>query len=173
MLSLFLVALASATLLPGGSELWLARLWPRATGAVVRTLWRQRWYIRLSNMAGRRNPFTVDNATVDRQYAPYGSDGSIEALPALLDGIDPTAARPAISRVQCPVLLVWGAADRVASERGARALASEFAAAEFAVLPDAGHVPQEETPDELVAVVRPFLAKVRRTSTAVQTRAKS
>ena len=27
MLSLFLVALASATLLPGGSEIWLARLW--------------------------------------------------------------------------------------------------------------------------------------------------
>ncbi|WP_431024893.1 YqaA family protein [Halomonas sp. H5] len=27
MLSLFLVALVSATLLPGGSELWLARLW--------------------------------------------------------------------------------------------------------------------------------------------------
>ncbi len=27
MLSLFLVALASATLLPGGSEVWLARLW--------------------------------------------------------------------------------------------------------------------------------------------------
>lgn len=29
MLSLFVVALASATLLPGGSEIWLARLWCR------------------------------------------------------------------------------------------------------------------------------------------------
>ncbi len=146
--------------------LWLARLWPQATGTVVRTLWRQRWYVRLSNMAGRRNPFTVDEATVDRQYAPYGSDGSIEALPALLDGVDPAAARAAISGVRCPVLLVWGAADRVASERAARALASEFGAAEFAVLPHAGHVPQEETPAELVAVVRPFLAEVSRGSTA-------
>ncbi|MGO1534330.1 MAG: YqaA family protein, partial [Halomonas sp.] len=27
MLSLFFVALVSATLLPGGSEVWLARLW--------------------------------------------------------------------------------------------------------------------------------------------------
>ncbi len=146
--------------------LWLSRLWPQATGAVVRMLWRQRWFIRVSNMAGRRHPFTVDDATVDRQYAPYGSDGSIEALPALLDGVDIAAARAAISGVRCPVLLVWGTADRVASERDARTLASKFAAAEVAVLPDSGHVPQEETPDELVAVVRPFLAEVSRASTA-------
>ncbi|MCS2608005.1 YqaA family protein [Halomonas dongshanensis] len=37
MLSLFLVALASATLLPGGSELWLARLWCVGEPAVL--LW--------------------------------------------------------------------------------------------------------------------------------------
>lgn len=37
MLSLFLVALASATLLPGGSELWLARLW--CQGEPVLALW--------------------------------------------------------------------------------------------------------------------------------------
>jgi len=37
MLSLFLVALASATLLPGGSEIWLARLW--CLGEPVVWLW--------------------------------------------------------------------------------------------------------------------------------------
>ncbi|MDI4636569.1 MULTISPECIES: YqaA family protein [Halomonadaceae] len=37
MLSLFLVALASATLLPGGSELWLARLWCQGEPALA--LW--------------------------------------------------------------------------------------------------------------------------------------
>lgn len=37
MLSLFLVALASATLLPGGSEVWLARLWCLGEPAVL--LW--------------------------------------------------------------------------------------------------------------------------------------
>ncbi|MDR5902507.1 MULTISPECIES: YqaA family protein [Halomonas] len=37
MLSLFLVALASATLLPGGSEAWLARLWCLEQPAL--TLW--------------------------------------------------------------------------------------------------------------------------------------
>lgn len=37
MLSLFAVALASATLLPGGSELWLARLW--CLGEPVLALW--------------------------------------------------------------------------------------------------------------------------------------
>ncbi|MGM0694416.1 MAG: YqaA family protein [Pseudomonadota bacterium] len=37
MLTLFLVALASATLLPGGSEVWLARLW--CNGEPVMLLW--------------------------------------------------------------------------------------------------------------------------------------
>lgn len=37
MLSLFLVALASATLLPGGSELWLARQW--CAGEPAWVLW--------------------------------------------------------------------------------------------------------------------------------------
>ncbi|WP_299233914.1 YqaA family protein [uncultured Halomonas sp.] len=37
MLSLFLVALASATLFPGGSEVWLARLWCLEQPAL--TLW--------------------------------------------------------------------------------------------------------------------------------------
>lgn len=37
MLSLFVVALASATLLPGGSEIWLARLW--CLGEPVVWLW--------------------------------------------------------------------------------------------------------------------------------------
>ncbi|EPC00034.1 membrane protein [Litchfieldella anticariensis FP35 = DSM 16096] len=37
MLSLFVVALASATLLPGGSEVWLARLWCLGEPAAV--LW--------------------------------------------------------------------------------------------------------------------------------------
>ncbi|WP_346796729.1 YqaA family protein [Halomonas sp. Bachu 37] len=37
MLSLFLVALASATLLPGGSEVWLARQW--CLGQPVGMLW--------------------------------------------------------------------------------------------------------------------------------------
>ncbi|SHF29343.1 membrane protein YqaA, SNARE-associated domain [Modicisalibacter ilicicola DSM 19980] len=37
MLSLFLVALASATLLPGGSEVWLARQW--CAGEPVMLLW--------------------------------------------------------------------------------------------------------------------------------------
>ncbi|MFY0992760.1 YqaA family protein [Halomonas sp. C05BenzN] len=37
MLSLFLVALVSATLLPGGSEVWLARLW--CLGEPIVMLW--------------------------------------------------------------------------------------------------------------------------------------
>lgn len=47
MLSLFLVALASATLLPGGSEVWLARLWCMGESALA--LW---WVATAGNTLG-------------------------------------------------------------------------------------------------------------------------
>lgn len=47
MLSLFLVALASATLLPGGSEVWLARLW--CMGEPALALW---WVATAGNTLG-------------------------------------------------------------------------------------------------------------------------
>ena len=47
MLSLFVIALASATLLPGGSEIWLARLW--CLGESPFWLW---WVATLGNTLG-------------------------------------------------------------------------------------------------------------------------
>ncbi len=144
--------------------IWLSQQLPRAAGVILRNLSAQRWYVRLGNMLGRRHPFSVDRATVDRQYLPYGAPGFLDALPALLAGVDPAPAQASISEVQCPVLLIWGAADRVAGRGQALALAASFEDAEPVILEDAGHVPQEEVPDQVVACMRPFLERVQRGS---------
>ena len=142
--------------------IWLSRQLPGTAGVVLRTLSAQRWYVRLGNMLGRRHPLSVDRATVDRQYLPYGAPGYLEALPALLAGVDPGPAQASISEVQCPVLLIWGAADRLAGRGQALALAASFRDAEPVILDDAGHVPQEEIPEQVVACMRPFLQRVQR-----------
>lgn len=140
--------------------MWISQKLPKAAGVLLRTLSGQRWYVRAGSMLGRKHPFTVDRTTVDRQYLPYGAPGFLEALPALLAGVDPSPSGRAIPEVTCPVLLIWGAADRLAGRGQALSLAAQFADAEPVILEDAGHVPQEEVPDRVVAAMRPFLKRI-------------
>ncbi len=138
----------------------IARRFPGTSAAIVRTALRQRWVVWGANMLGRSDPFTVQGAVVDRQYRPFGAPGFFEALPSLLATVDPADVDQAIERVGCPVLLVWGAADLTAATGQALALTRRFARGEAQVLPNAGHLAQEETPDDLLGLMEPFLARV-------------
>jgi pimeloyl-ACP methyl ester carboxylesterase len=55
-----------------------------------------------------------------------------------------------------PALVVWGQSDRIADPGYGRALSGLIPGAEFVVMPDAGHLPQIETPGELIRIVRDF-----------------
>jgi mannose-6-phosphate isomerase-like protein (cupin superfamily) len=61
-----------------------------------------------------------------------------------------------LSAVTVPVLVVWGAADRIVPIEHGRAYAGAIPGAEFRLISDAGHLPQLETPDELLPVVWDF-----------------
>ena len=103
---------------------------------------------------------------MDRQYLPYGTPGFFEALPAMLRSVDPAEYAGAIAATRCPVLLVWGEADRTAASTQAEALARRFRDAEIRIVEKAGHLVQEEQPEELLALARPFLERVTRTAAA-------
>ena len=140
----------------------LVRALPGPTAALARRLYAQRWYVRLGQMLGRYDSWRVTAADVDRQCLPYGSPGFFEALPGMLAGVNPADYTDAIAATRCPVLLVWGAADRTANATQAEALARRFADAEIRIVPKAGHMPQEETPEDLLALLDPFLERVTR-----------
>jgi pimeloyl-ACP methyl ester carboxylesterase/quercetin dioxygenase-like cupin family protein len=55
-----------------------------------------------------------------------------------------------------PVLVVWGAADRMIPIEQGEAYAAAIPGAEFRVISDAGHLPQLETPDKLLRMVWDF-----------------
>jgi pimeloyl-ACP methyl ester carboxylesterase/mannose-6-phosphate isomerase-like protein (cupin superfamily) len=76
----------------------------------------------------------------------YG--GSSMAEPALLGRL------PAVT---APVLVVWGIADGIVPAEHGLAYARAIPGAEFALISDAGHLPQLETPATLLRVVGDFL----------------
>lgn len=57
-----------------------------------------------------------------------------------------------------PTLVIWGEADRIVDLEYGRAYAEAISGARFIVLPDAGHLPQIETPDRLVRLIWDFAA---------------
>jgi pimeloyl-ACP methyl ester carboxylesterase len=63
-----------------------------------------------------------------------------------------------LDRVEVPTLVIWGASDRIVTPAYGRALADAFASADFAVIPDAGHLPHLEGPAATFAVLDTFLA---------------
>ena len=68
---------------------------------------------------------------------------------------DPTLAAR-LARVNKPVLVIWGDSDRIADVGYGKALATAITGAEFQVLADTGHLPQIESPDQLVEAIWNF-----------------
>jgi pimeloyl-ACP methyl ester carboxylesterase len=55
-----------------------------------------------------------------------------------------------------PTLVLWGDSDRIADPAYGRAFAAAIPGAVFRLLPDTGHVPQIETPGQLLAAIQEF-----------------
>ncbi len=138
---------------------WLLRALPGPTGMLAQRLYAQRWYVRLGQMLGRCDAWGTTSADVDRQYLTFGTPGFLEALPAMLAGVDPLAHDQAIARTACPVLTIIGETDRVAAYDLALGLVGRFADAELRVIPQTGHLPHEEAPDAFLERAAPFLAR--------------
>jgi len=102
--------------------------------------------------------FRIDLATLpDERKAAMAANraellaygGQATADPGLLGRL------PAIT---IPTLVVWGAADRMIPPEHGRAYASAIPGARFRLIEHAGHLPQLETPAELLAAVIEFAA---------------
>ncbi len=65
-----------------------------------------------------------------------------------------------MSRVSAPSLVVTGEHDRTVKTEESLRLARELPGAELSVIPRCGHLPQEESPDGFVDVVRAFLKTI-------------
>lgn len=62
-----------------------------------------------------------------------------------------------LSDITSPTLVVWGASDQIVDPEYGEAYAGAIAGAQFVVLPETGHLPQLESPEQLLRVVWDFV----------------
>jgi pimeloyl-ACP methyl ester carboxylesterase len=58
-----------------------------------------------------------------------------------------------LAAVDLPVHVIWGDSDGIAGVEYGRALAKAIPGAAFSVVPQAGHMPQLEAPEQLLRVI--------------------
>jgi pimeloyl-ACP methyl ester carboxylesterase len=103
--------------------------------------------------------FRIDPATLPPaiQAAMPGNRASL-AVYAGTTFTDPGLARR-LSGITVPVLVVWGEADRICDPGYGRAYAAAIPGADFRLLSKTGHLPQLETPDQLLDAIWDFAAQ--------------
>lgn len=99
------------------------------------------------------------------EMAGFQQDGGWEAQQALAKAAFPggrqhSALRDSLSRIDKPVLLIWGENDRVIPLADAVAALSDFPDALLKVLPNIGHVPQVEQPATVATAVDRFVRSI-------------
>jgi pimeloyl-ACP methyl ester carboxylesterase len=102
------------------------------------------------------SPATVDR--LRRMMAATPVAGLVGALTAMRDRPDSTALLATLSDI--PTLVVVGEADALLPPDGARRMAESIPGARFVVIPEAGHVPPLERPQETTALLQRFLREL-------------
>jgi pimeloyl-ACP methyl ester carboxylesterase len=88
-------------------------------------------------------------------HVPGRRRALIEILRAIIPP-DRSEFEARLRRIGAPALLIWGAADRTIPVQLGRRLAAELPHAQLVEL-DAGHVPNQERPEEVLKLLRTFL----------------
>jgi pimeloyl-ACP methyl ester carboxylesterase/mannose-6-phosphate isomerase-like protein (cupin superfamily) len=112
--------------------------------------------------------FRIDPAALpaDRAAAMAGNRAALltYAGTAMAD----PGLRDRLTGIHMPVLVVWGAADRMIPVEHGHAYAGRIEGARFELISYAGHLPQLETPRELLAAVQDFTAATRPAAAVAQ-----
>jgi pimeloyl-ACP methyl ester carboxylesterase len=95
---------------------------------------------------------------VDAYARPLRAEGWQHGYLGVFSADGPPDLRGLLPRIDVPTLVIVGASDRIISPRWNRRTAAAIPGARFEVLPDCGHTPHEECPQQLLEVVSRFLA---------------
>lgn len=92
---------------------------------------------------------------------PGGGTGPSPDVQALIGYTGPAMTDPRLAArlaaIDIPVHVVWGESDRMAGPDYGKAYAAAIPGASFTLLPRTGHLPQLETPDQLLTVILDLL----------------
>ena len=105
--------------------------------------------------------FRIDPTTLSaEQRAAAAANFQALAVYSGTQNMSDPKLRRRLARVNIPVLVVWGESDRVIDPDYGRAYAQSFPHARFALIPEAGHLPQIEQPERLLALLSEFMGNI-------------
>lgn len=155
--ALVLVDAAGFNMDPGKRPAFVRVVMP--AGPLLARLPGKRLLVRLA----LREVFHDDRLVADERVAEYlqgalrpGGFAAVRSLGASLEGRY-GAVQQALARVEAPTLVVWGRQDSWIPIADSERFAAAIAGARTEVVEDCGHMPQEERPRELLAILRRFL----------------
>jgi pimeloyl-ACP methyl ester carboxylesterase len=99
----------------------------------------------------------VTEAVVDEYWRRLKVEGSPRAFWGLTTPLEDPQTAVGLGDITLPTLVVWGVRDELIDVEAARRATTRIPASRFAEIEDAGHVPMEERPEELVGLMRLFL----------------
>ncbi len=104
--------------------------------------------------------FRIDPTTFSPdQQAAMVANGAALALYAGTTMTNPHL-RARLAAISVPTLVLWGDADRIIDVEVGRAYAAAIPGARFELLPATGHLPQLETPEQVLASLTAFTASL-------------
>ena len=107
--------------------------------------------------AFRIDPATLSPDQVAARASNFQALGVYGQEPCMRD----PKLRRRLGRVRIPALVVWGESDGVVDADYGRAYAQALPNARFALIPEAGHLPQIEQPERLLALVWEFADSIQ------------
>lgn len=93
-------------------------------------------------------------------YVQRAASAPLDAMVAVQASLIETDLRPRLRKIQCPALVVWGKHDTGRTMEHAQALLDGIADSRLAAMPDSGHSPMIETPQEFDAAFHAFLDRL-------------
>ena len=106
------------------------------------------------------DPSRITPEQVERIGALMRVEGVGTALVERIEQFTLPDPNPGLRTIAAPALVIWGAQDRMIPATHGPRFAAAMGNAELMLLPDAGHMPQEERPEELATALRRFLETV-------------
>lgn len=106
------------------------------------------------------DPSKVTHEQVDAYTLPFRMPGGIEAFISTLQNFDNNQIKnlsKKYSKISVPLLLIWGREDSWIPISTIDLFRKDFPKAEVLIIPQCGHIPQEECPEAVLDSIKKFL----------------
>ena len=115
-----------------------------------------------------KRPQRVTDELVDTLYEPSEDDGALGVFVEVFTGDPGPRPEPLAQALSVPIKVIWGALDSWTPADGTVARACRQLAAtkpqqvEFDTIANCGHVPYDDAPEDVAALLLPWLARLKR-----------